>query len=592
MTIPARRIVIFLGAGASAKAGVPPTFEFVEAFRRDLLSRTVTKNPTRKVDPKLLTVLDQLLRVLRRWRKRTTPSDDRIDVELLLDALTIAGSLNDQVASALHYGYPVAVAGKKRELDSLLKLLQRFVREKCYVGLYAAEYLGPLIRFLKANKPVHVFTVNYDLVMEQFLERSSRQFTDGFDLYWNPSKFLDDRYEVYLYKLHGSVTWYRSPDGRSLKLPIRLTQTQFMMATGGVAQPLMLYPAQKWVNSGVYLRLLSLLHETLSECEYVFVIGYSFRDDHFVRAFQEAAWANPKLWIILVGPRAEEVYNEKLRWVKDSPSQGAMTRSELTGRVVRVPFVYERVIGSLYTIIWGAIADAINSDALALSQSEGGGDVRWHEIALKYLEAGQLERPIELEEAGIDWTKAGTSYPLDFYGRKAILLAILGHPDEAAAAWSRFDAQTRSWLQVQLSFEFLGDWGIRLSFAKSNHSAKTGDQIAQDIAGLTSFARRYTNYLEGEENLASPYVRSIMALSEYLRSASGSGIPYADYIRSRVEQAETETKTFEAEVQKLRSEGKSAAETGPLVVTQLLSVERAFQSKKVPFLAPRVPPLV
>lgn len=584
MAIPTRKIVLFLGAGASAKAGVPPTFEFAEAFHKDLVSRTSTKAAGRRVDPGLVRVLDQLLRVLRRWKRRSTPSDDRVDVELLLEALTVAGSLKDQVASALHYGYPVTVAGKKKELDALLNLLQRFVREKCYIGLYAAEYLSPLLRFVKANKPVHVFTVNYDVVMEQFLERNTLQFTDGFDLNWNPAKFLDDRYEAYLYKLHGSVTWYQAPNGTALKLPIRMVQPRFLLATGGMAQPLMLYPAQKWVNSGVYLRLLSLLHETLAECDYVFVVGYSFRDDHFVRAFQEAAWANPKLRIILVGPHAEDVYEERLRWVQDSPMHGAKSRSELTGRVFRYPFSYERLIGSLYSIVWSDVTDAVNSDALAKSQAEGGGVVRWHEVALKYLEAGQLERAAELEESDIDWLKVGDAYPVEFFGKKAVLLSLAGRAADARKAWERVRSILERWLLKELSFEFLGDAGVRLKLASTSTGAKSTDQLKTDMAGLLRFSRRYIDYFEDEFPLTREIIDRLLIVDEYLGAMPTIGVPLETYVKSRASVVPKEAAKFVDHLTGTRAKGPSATAMTEELMADFLSVERAYILAKMEFL--------
>jgi hypothetical protein len=436
-----RRVCLFLGAGASAEAGVPPTFEFVSAFREDLHSKIYPSKGGSKLDPVLLEVLNKLLRVLQRWKHRRGIADDRVDVETLLEGLSIATSPKEQIASALLHGNPVAVTRKPKELGLLLEQLRTFIREKCYVQPHASSFLFPLRRFINENRPIHVFTVNYDLVMEQWFEQNSRTFTDGFDLDWNPAKFAVEGYDAYLYKLHGSVTWYKSSNGTSLKIPMKVVQRRFTLATGGYAEPLMLYPAQKWVNSGVFLRLLGLLHEVLGECDTAVVVGYSFRDDHFVRAFQEAAVVNPRLRVILVSPHAEDIYQDRLKPVQSDSRAGTPPMSALARRVVRVPYRYGSVIRQLYTSIWTLVSDARISDESATRSWEQGSAVKWDELAIRFLEAGWTERATELESDGIEWAKASSSFRAGFFARKAIILASLGtaaHPlkVEAAEAWA------------------------------------------------------------------------------------------------------------------------------------------------------------
>lgn len=582
---PNRRLALFLGAGASAKAGVPTTFKFVGEFRSSLVARVSSRSSAQKVDPKLLEIFDKFTRVLRRWKRRNSPGNDRIDVELLLEALTLAENLKENVSSALHYGYPVAVVGKKDELHRLLDLLQRYIREKCYVGPYSTDYLTPLLRFIREAGNLHVFTVNYDLVMEGFLERNNKRFTDGFDLNWSPGNFSDSRFGIYLYKLHGSVTWYRAPNGASVKIPIRVVNPRFMFATGGIAQPLMLYPAQKWVSSGVFLRLLSLLHETLADCEFVFVVGYSFRDDHFVRAFQEAALANPNLRLILVGPGAEGDYQKKLRYVLDSPISGAKSRSELEGRVFRVPFLYENVINALYSTIWTNVFEAVLSDRTALNQAEVGADVKWHEVAMKYLEAGYVERPAELEEPGIDWTKVGDVYPIDFYGRKAIILSSLNRTKEADEAWGRARKVLAQWICEKFSFEVLGDWGVRVQLNSSSSGSKSTDQVANELGGLARFCRRYKEYIGNESGLTKDLIDKVLSIFDYLKKLPTVGLTFEAYAKSRSEVAPEPTKRLVDAVATLKKEGKPATSAGESLADLFRATEGEFQRKVIPFLA-------
>lgn len=68
---------------------------------------------------------------------------------------------------------------------------------------------------------VDIFTFNHDTVLEQLLSRNRIRVTDGFDepveriRYWNPDLFMRPDARGRLFKLHGSVNWFRlrPPDG-------------------------------------------------------------------------------------------------------------------------------------------------------------------------------------------------------------------------------------------------------------------------------------------------------------------------------------------------------------------------------------------
>ncbi len=73
---PEPDLIFFLGAGASVKAGVPDTYKLVTAFR-DEIKGDSTVEPT----------TDKIIELLLEWKKTTNQSDNRVDVELLLEAL-------------------------------------------------------------------------------------------------------------------------------------------------------------------------------------------------------------------------------------------------------------------------------------------------------------------------------------------------------------------------------------------------------------------------------------------------------------------------------------------------------------------------
>ena len=46
-------------------------------------------------------------------------------------------------------------------------------------------------------------------------------FTDGFKEEWSSDYFIDEDYDLKLYKLHGSLYWYKTEKGKHIKLPIK-----------------------------------------------------------------------------------------------------------------------------------------------------------------------------------------------------------------------------------------------------------------------------------------------------------------------------------------------------------------------------------
>jgi hypothetical protein len=94
-----------------------------------------------------------------------------------------------------------------------------------------------------------------------------------------------------------------------------------------------------------------------SNLKYIFVIGYSFRDDH-IRRLQYAAEKNHEFILFLVSPSAHKIYQENLKNYKDidfthtfsdkfSKYFDRVKISSLSGRVICLPYKIENIIHSL-----------------------------------------------------------------------------------------------------------------------------------------------------------------------------------------------------------------------------------------------------
>lgn len=154
--------------------------------------------------------------------------------------------------------------------------------------------------------PIEVFTPNYDLLVEQALETHKIPYFDGFvgskqaffDLTSMESESLPPRWSR-LWKVHGSVNWWRTPDDEVVR---REGHSE------GDRQ--MIYPSHlKYDQSRrmPYLAMLDRLREFLARGQAVLVTcGYSFTDQHLNEVVLHGLRSNPTAicFGLLFGPRS------------------------------------------------------------------------------------------------------------------------------------------------------------------------------------------------------------------------------------------------------------------------------------------------
>lgn len=332
-------VCFFLGAGASVPAGIPATVGLVNSYR-DTLGRK----------PVLQATFNEVYARLEKWVKSSGGQDAQMDIEVLLAGLTFATQTSVDVAGA--FVDPAAQASLSRpEVQSLLDDLRAYLREKCSVDPSSTQYWANFLGHVQTFGRTHVFTVNYDLVIETFLERFGYPYTDGFQESWDRQLFDVKSVQVCLYKLHGSVNWYRTPSGAYLKLPIRNPPPVVSTYSGASAEPLMLYPAQKLVYSGPFLEMTGRLQTQLENSIVAVVAGYSFRDEHLARIFAEALSTNPSLVLMIIGPSSRQIYERRLANIRvDRKERGSLDEltefSSLKGRVFPIPSTIENANGN------------------------------------------------------------------------------------------------------------------------------------------------------------------------------------------------------------------------------------------------------
>ena len=112
-------------------------------------------------------------------------------------------------------------------------------------------YLKPLNNFIREYRGLSIFSTNYDLCIEQFCKENGRTFVDGFNPYWNPETEYRKKcnVDVCLYKLHGSITWYRSDGGEYTRSDIIVSDIRPIIVGGQEVVPLILV---SWSEARIY----------------------------------------------------------------------------------------------------------------------------------------------------------------------------------------------------------------------------------------------------------------------------------------------------------------------------------------------------
>jgi hypothetical protein len=138
--------------------------------------------------------------------------------------------------------------------------------------------------------PVEIFTTNYDLLLEQALERNKVPYFDGFtgsnEPFFDPSTVLGGGLPsrwVRLWKLHGSLGWKANAQGEVIR-------------GGGPTATHLVFPEflkYEQTQKAPYSALFERLHDfLLTPDSLLIVVGFSFADAHVSGLLEECLAAN------------------------------------------------------------------------------------------------------------------------------------------------------------------------------------------------------------------------------------------------------------------------------------------------------------
>lgn len=287
--------MFLFGAGASIPAGIPAidqmTKEFLEGKPR--VRQLTEKISTREHLPPGVDLLCKI----------TLDYFQKMDLEFLMSIIIRIQDEKERLLFEQKYSELKSL--EQEELEEIQHSIERFIRDQCE-NIKTVDYLWTL-QGLPHLAPLDIFTLNYDSTIEIFCEKNDVKHTDGFDPYWNPVNFAENL-GINIYKLHGSLYWFRSQSGKIIKVPIKgLDVSNIKYLTDESVSEMMIYPAlQKDKESMVFSWISQKFKEQLNKFEVCVTIGYSFRDDDIKKNINESLSGNKELWLVIVSPHASK----------------------------------------------------------------------------------------------------------------------------------------------------------------------------------------------------------------------------------------------------------------------------------------------
>ncbi len=172
---------------------------------------------------------------------------------------------------------------------------------------------------------VNVFTTNNDLLSETALGYLNINYNNGFSSglsrTFNPARFsytfsrkIDssmEKYEplenmVYLYKLHGSISWIESDENSFFNIK----EVDIKPGSARSEQNVLIYPTPLKQNKSLGSPYADLIREFQSKLllqhSVLIVIGYSFSDEHINNAIYAALASNSSLSVVIFGNYPDE----------------------------------------------------------------------------------------------------------------------------------------------------------------------------------------------------------------------------------------------------------------------------------------------
>lgn len=304
-------IMVLLGAGASIEAGIPHSAKMTQEVERLIADDRSAWSEYRSLYYFVRSSIYYLEGIHGRF-----PGNVNYNIERLVNTLDEL-SKRDQ-----HTLFPFVgswtpklpeVAGANFEAVAELKqmIVQKLRAEWITLeSAKSANYFKELLRFQKEfQHPLRVFTLNYDLCVEQACGADAIERGFGEQEKWDWRLFDDnqpDAKPILLYKLHGSNDWKYDDNGYLTYVHDHSRIQEAAIIFGTVYKLQYIDP---------FLFFAYEFRRWTLEARLIVAIGYGFGDDHINGMIKQSLNSRPECLLLCVSPSSTD---ERRQWVADT----------------------------------------------------------------------------------------------------------------------------------------------------------------------------------------------------------------------------------------------------------------------------------
>lgn len=303
------KIALFLGAGASTPFGKPVTSELkqrlVEKYAKDISGEDAKALVYALVSHRAFEDIEYVIQAIKDIHTFSSTEGAKF----------LFGSNAPEYVANIH-GRNVPLRNLLAKSSDAMRLLEGDVFENYRWNNNSNNKLDaiyePIFKMLgELSDGIHVFTTNYDRVIEQFCAFAGEyDYVDGFEYeadfrmnVWQDGsfKYVGNRKPVYLYKLHGSLGWKETFEGLYVNLIEEGISDDHNFTS------VLIYPSlcpKDGEEKEPFKTIRTRFQEYLKEAQYCIVIGFSFRDEHINKIFREFLQKGGRL--IIFSPTAQK----------------------------------------------------------------------------------------------------------------------------------------------------------------------------------------------------------------------------------------------------------------------------------------------
>ena len=274
-------ISLFLGAGASVPFGMPTTKQFKEKLSGipEIQDEAIMRGLFSALDLEDIEHILQAIEDIENIDKHGKMFLERL---LFTSEPKLTGLSFDELLNGLD-------SCRRAIIKQVYKL---YSFDNTNIEKVKTHY-DPIFRILDSKK-IHVFTTNYDQVVEEYVRDNDRLTpNDGFEHdksatknFFNPDSFdtnsNDGKTQVNIYKLHGSLNWKKMNGDIIRQEREEQNQNEF--------ENILIYPTlnpKNGLDEEPHKAIYSKFQAHIENTGVFVVIGYSFRDEHINDIFKK-----------------------------------------------------------------------------------------------------------------------------------------------------------------------------------------------------------------------------------------------------------------------------------------------------------------